>query len=823
LTGFYFSFFRGTKSCWGLATLLIALLVSGNGAAQMYTYVTPTTTGNSFPLSTTSSNKCQFLYLPSYFPTAPAGSLTKIYIRSQNAVTTSTWNNLTVKMGTTNLTAFVTGAFETALTTVYTAPVTTTTAPIPAGGWFELTLQTPFMWNRSNNLIVEISQTSYTGGLTIAYSSAVAGARHYGAVTSTTGTAGAGLLNFGFDLVTTPCAGVPVPGTIVSTPAIPCPGTSASLRLDPGNLNIGITYQWEEWDGTGWIPVIGGTGATGPLYTTPPITGPKRYRVMLTCTNGTPMPAPAYAREIALTTAPFISCYCIPTYATGAAANTITNVTLNTLNNTSTGAAPWYVDYTSQQPATIAIPTLTIGVTDTVIIRHSTNATNFSGVWIDFDHSGIFEPTEFFTLGTNAGASSTVRIPILAPAGTQQGLTRMRIRGADRGLVVGTVPCGPTATAFGEAEDYLVNIQVPPCAGPVNPGKVEISDTATCVGYTVDLWDTTHEYQMSRMSWVWERSATGSGVWTMIPGSENRDSLKNVPITGAVLFRVKMKCDNTGDSTYSNIASVKINMPYACYCYSQSNGGESDSSDIGSVVIGTMINTTGGPHVDNATAIRRRTDYTAIPNIEMNANNKYRLAIFHTQRNGRHADARVSVFVDYDNNLAYDVNATPNSELVYSDVTRGNYFYLDTVIDVPDVVVPNVPTGLRVILNNDLNPLSPANLGCGPYVSGETEDYVVMFKRIPQHVGGVGIDYVSLYPNPSNGKFIVSVGAPKNMGDIRISVTSITGQQILNTSYQAAHTKFIKELDLGNVAKGVYFVEVNTVSGARMVQKLIVQ
>jgi len=119
--------------------------------------------------------------------------------------------------------------------------------------------------------------------------------------------------------------------------------------------------------------------------------------------------------------------------------------------------------------------------------------------------------------------------------------------------------------------------------------------------------------------------------------------------------------------------------------------------------------------------------------------------------------------------------------------------------------------------------LSPANLGCGPYVSGETEDYVVMFKRIPQHVGGVGIDYVSLYPNPSNGKFIVSVGAPKNMGDIRISVTSITGKQILNASYQAAHTKFVKELDLGNVAKGVYFVEVNTVSGARMVQKLIVQ
>lgn len=808
----------------GFITLLIVLLLAGRADAQMYTYTSPTTTGNSFPLNTNTSNLCQFLYLPSYFPTAPPGSLTKIYIRSQSAVTTSTWNNLTVKMGTTAVTGFTTGNFITGLTTVYTAPVTTTTAPIPAGGWFELTLQTPFLWNRTNNLIVEISQTSYTGGLTIAYNGSIALARHYGSVTGTTGTAGAGLLNFGFDLVTTPCAGVPVPGNVVATPAIPCPGTATTLRLDPANLNIGINYQWQEWNGTSWVNAVGGTGSTSAFYITPPITGPMRYRVELTCTNGTPMPAPAYSSEVSLTTAPFIDCYCIPTYATGAAANTITNVTLNTLNNTSTGAAPWYTNYSAQQPTPIAIPTLTIGVVDTLIIRHSTNATNYSGAWIDFDHSGTFDPTEFFTLGTNAGASSTVRIPVTPPANAALGRTRMRIRAADRSVVAATSPCGPTASAFGEAEDYIVNIQVPPCTGPVNPGRVDVSDTLTCVGYTVDLFDTTHEYRMSQMGWVWEKSIDGGGIWTEVPGSQNRDSLMNEPITRESLYRVRMRCDNTGDTTYSNTVHIRINMPYACYCYSQSNGGATDSSDIGSVVIGTMINTTGGPHLDNAEAVRRRTDYSSIPGIVMIANNRYRLAIFHTQRNSRHADARVSVFVDYNNDLTYTVNATPNSELVYTDVTKGNYFYLDTVIEVPDVVVPNVPTGLRVILNNDVNPLSPANLGCGPYVSGETEDYVVMFKREPQHVGGVsGLDYVSLYPNPTNGKFIVSASARADMGTVQLTVMSLTGQKVRQESFKNAHTRFTQELDLGNVAKGVYFVEVSTASGAKGVQKLIVQ
>ena len=68
----------------------------------------------------------------------------------------------------------------------------------------------------TDHLIVEISQTGFTNGLTISYNSNVAAARHYRAVTATTGTAGAGLLNFGYDLVTTSCSGTQPPANAVT-------------------------------------------------------------------------------------------------------------------------------------------------------------------------------------------------------------------------------------------------------------------------------------------------------------------------------------------------------------------------------------------------------------------------------------------------------------------------------------------------------------------------------------------------------------------------------------------------------------------------------
>lgn len=618
-----------------------------------------------------------------------------------------------------------------------------------------------------------------------------------------------------------PCAGTPEAGT-VNTITAPCPNQSFTLTTtgtsSPFSFS-GLTYQWQDSSNIfGWQNAA---GASTSITYTGTITVPTRFRLIVTCANGNGRDT---SNTLLVTPASFINCYCTPTYSVGASDRGITNVTLKTMTNTTTISSPYYRDYTANQPGTIAIPIINMTTTDTVKVKHGSFGSNYAGVWIDFDHSGTFSTNEFFSNGTSTGANAVDNILITPPANALVGLTRMRIRAGDGAAVTATMPCGPTGSSYGEAEDYLVNVQYAICNGPTNAGRAQATDTAICKGYAIDLYDTTHEYRRSQISWSWQSSIDGGASWTMVPGSLNKDTLLNVVITQAIRYRLKMSCDATGDSTFSIEANIRIKAPYECYCISQSRGGNADSSDIGAVVISSVVNSTGGPHIFNPTAIRKRTDYTNIRNITLSADGTYRLGIYHTQRNGVHADARVTVFMDFDNDLTYEVNAPLNSERVYSGISTAPRYYIDTFITIPNAVIPNVPTGMRVIINNDLNPQSAANLGCGEYTSGETEDYVVMFNRIPTSVNPLSnLKHVTIYPNPSEGKFSVSAGSKVAMGKVDMTVSNVTGQAILSKNYANVDTKFAEEVDLGDIARGVYFVEIKTASGDKMVQKLVIR
>ena len=635
-----------------------------------------------------------------------------------------------------------------------------------------------------------------------------------------TGRGDNGSTDIGLDYlrVIPPCTGTPVAGNITPVPA-PCLNQPFQLTVTGTTDDAGITYQWQDSTVSGWQNSPG-TTANQRIYTAT-ITGPTVFRLVVSCVNsGAVAVSPTYT----VVPAPFINCFCVPTYATGAAANTIRKVEYNGLVNSSTGASPWYTDFTAQQPTPLPIPRIIMGKTDTLKVTFSTNATNFSAAWIDFNHNGSFEAGEYFSTGTNAGASGISNILITPPLTAEHGLTRLRIRGADRSLVGASQPCGPTSSAYGEAEDYYVFIEYPECNGPVSAGKAIASDTAICTGYTVNILDTTYDGKKSLIEWSWEKSTDGGLSWNAVPNSAGKDTLNNVLITSAASYRLKVKCKATGDSTYSIPANIIIKPPYKCYCYSQSDGGNPDVSDIGGVVIGLMTNAAGGPHILNPLAVRRRTDYTEIPNIVMNANGRYKLSVYHIQRDAHHKDARISVFIDFNNDLRYDVNATPNSELVFTGVTSQGNFYLDTAIRIPGAVIPDVPTGLRIILNDDLDPNAPANQGCGPYSSGETEDYVVTFRRVPQGVGNVNnIEEVALYPNPTNGRFSFDVRAQKPMGKVDMNITNITGQVLMNRSYENVNTKLSGEMDLSMMARGIYFIVLRTPDGDRIARKIILQ
>ncbi|MFN8323574.1 MAG: hypothetical protein U0T74_13010, partial [Chitinophagales bacterium] len=84
--------------------------------------------------------------------------------------------------------------------------------------------------------------------------------------------------------VTPPCNGTPSAGTNPSSPSI-CTGQSTVLTVTGATTGLGITYAWEEFNGSTWVSAVGGSGASTTSYTTPALVAAKQYRLSVTCTN----------------------------------------------------------------------------------------------------------------------------------------------------------------------------------------------------------------------------------------------------------------------------------------------------------------------------------------------------------------------------------------------------------------------------------------------------------------------------------------------------------------------------------------------------------
>ena len=270
-----------------------------------------------------------------------------------------------------------------------------------------------------------------------------------------------------------PCAAAPTAGTAVATPNNPCPGVPILLSLTGSTLAGGLAYQWQRGSSpTGpWVNI----GITNPLLYIPVPSSTTWYRCIITCTftglTGTSVVSNAVVVQ------PYTingACWCVPTYSNGGVNDVITNVTLGVLNNTTTGNPfPFFVNYIPQQLAgTIPIPNISAGVPTSLSVTYGPDANQFGGVWIDWNHSGAFDTTEYITLGTNAGPNGTHNFTITPPGSAIPGQTRMRVRGGDNVIMNNLQPCGPTNSTFGEAEDYVINI-LP--AGPFDPALTSLT------------------------------------------------------------------------------------------------------------------------------------------------------------------------------------------------------------------------------------------------------------------------------------------------------------------------------------------------------------
>ena len=211
--------------------------------------------------------------------------------------------------------------------------------------------------------------------------------------------------------------------------------------------------------------------------------------------------------------------YCNSTYANGAGTTDgITNVTLGSLNNTSTqnNVAPYYTFYNS-----VTIPDIAQATSANVSITFGSDGTQYSAVWIDFNQNGTFEASEGFLSPGNAGASGTSIISVTIPAGAVLGNTRMRVRGGNDSALTTAQACGASSSGFGETEDYIVNITAPPaCNVPSVLSVTSVTASSANISWTAAVPAPAVGYQYAVTT-----SATPPASGTPIVGTTTSVSL----------------------------------------------------------------------------------------------------------------------------------------------------------------------------------------------------------------------------------------------------------------------------------------------------------
>lgn len=341
------------------------------------------------------------------------------------------------------------------------------------------------------------------------------------------------------------CSGTPNPGnTIAGKNPICNTGGSTTLSLQNAITGTGVSYQWQSSTNGSTYSNI--SGATSSTYTASP-TNSTYYRCNVTCSNSSQT---GTSTPLLLNTS-FMACYCIPDYSNSCSfGDYLSNVQIGTLNNNSGCSSNEYADYTS----TVSATSLNIGS------NYSTSTTSqyndhYVSAWIDYNHNGVFENSEYKYLGYAANGGVPLSSSITIPATAMAGNTVMRVR--TRWLSTATDPCA-TTYSYGEAEDYLVNLVCPNVSISAQP-----SNAGICPGANTSFSATGSTTGGVALTYQWEVN-TGSG-WTTVSngGVYSNATTGTLNITGAPAtmngyqYR-SVVTSNCGEAATSNAGTLTI-------------------------------------------------------------------------------------------------------------------------------------------------------------------------------------------------------------------------------------------------------------------------
>jgi hypothetical protein len=341
------------------------------------------------------------------------------------------------------------------------------------------------------------------------------------------------------------CSGAPTAGTAAASSPSICSATNFTLSLAGSTTGVtGLTYQWQSSpDGISWTSIPTATLANAVTSQT----SATFYQAIVTCTASA---TSATSTPIQVGMNDFLGCYCVTTPGTNNTVDIITKVVLaNSLGavftQTSSAVAPNFVTYSNTPVDLVQGST-----TNTVSITYGTDGTQYGAAWIDFNRNGIYEASENVGLATSSsGGSSTVNYSFTVPMGASLGNTRMRVRGGSDAAYTAAGACN--SSSYGETEDYLVNIIVPPtCYAPTALTTTNITNGSVDLTWTTPIMGTP-------LSYIYEirtSGAAGSGA-------------TGLATTGTV----------TAPSTSVSVSGLAATTSYSVYIVSDCGAGDMSS------------------------------------------------------------------------------------------------------------------------------------------------------------------------------------------------------------------------------------------------------
>ena len=462
-----------------VASLPLQTFFVGTGTQQNTNTTYPSPYGNWYW-----GNREQYLMLASEMSALGmvAGEITEVAfdVVTPNGVPLQAF---TIKMAHTTQTTMTTTFVTAGLATVYSVPAYTDVA-----GWNVHTFQTPFTWNGTSNVILEVcfNNSNYTyNGVVRQTSTTFPSVTRYNSdiatvCTQATGSTATQRPNMRLVAGADGCGSTRVPvQVLVSNPQACDVGVSTILEpVTAVNLgsqeNVRVRIMNYGTSPQSNIPVSFQVGTQPPVTETVTATiAPNTYLdylfvakanlsmigntyqlkawTSLACDN-TVQNDTAWKSVTNL-----FPSYCIST-ATSTGYEEIINVTLHTMNNSSVANNNGYTDFT----ATVQPPLLSPGMTYPISITsgwppgYSYQYSCWVKVWIDFNRDGVLDPVNELVFSSATTSSNTVTGTVTIPPTAMSGNTLMRVVLVETSAATGVNPCG--TYTWGETEDYMVTI-----------------------------------------------------------------------------------------------------------------------------------------------------------------------------------------------------------------------------------------------------------------------------------------------------------------------------------------------------------------------------